>query len=111
MKKRLRAHVFENTSKAYLNCLYCKVIIWENETEHLRYYQDDCLRVQQLIDQEIAVTVFKSLNGDAPNYLKQMFMPLSEVHTHNTRNHSTGLSPFHTNTSSGQKSFAFARSP
>ena len=67
---------------------------------------DDCLRVQQLIDQEIAVTVFKSLNGNASNYLKQMFVPLSEVHTPNTRNHSTGLFPFHTNTSSGQKSFA-----
>ena len=52
---------------------------------------DDCLRVQQLIDQEIAVTVFKSLNRNAPNYLTQMFVPLSEVHTHNARNHSTGL--------------------
>ena len=69
---------------------------------------DDCLRVQQLIDQEIAVTVFKSLNRNAPNYLTQMFVPLSEVHTHNARNHSTGLFPFHTNTSSGQASVAFA---
>ena len=50
---------------------------------------DDCLRVQQLIDQEIALTVFKSLNGDAPNYLKRMFVPLSEVHMHNIRK------PFH----------------
>ena len=59
----------------------------------------DCL------DQEIAVTVFKS----SPNYyLKQMFVPLSEVHTLNTRNHSTGRFPFHTNTSSSQKTFAFA---
>ena len=74
----------------------------ENRNHH------DCLRVHQLIDQQIAVIVFKSLNGDAPNYLKQMFVPLSEVHTHNTRNHSTGLFPFHTNTSAGQKSFAFA---
>ena len=65
---------------------------------------DDCLRVQQLIDQEIAVTVFKSLNGNAPNYLKQMFVHLSESHNYNTRNHSTGLFQFHTNTSSGQKS-------
>ena len=47
-------------------------------------------------------------NGDAPNYLKQMFVPLSEVHMHSTHNNSTGLFPFHTNTSSGQKSFAFA---
>ena len=30
---------------------------------------DDCLRVQQLIDQEITVIVFKSINGDSPNYL------------------------------------------
>ena len=65
--------------------------------------RDDCLSVQQLIDQEIAVTVFKSLNLNAPNYLKEMFMPLSEVHTHNTRNHFTGLFPFRTNTSSGKK--------
>ena len=69
---------------------------------------DDCLRVQQLIDQEIAVTVFKSLNANTPNYLKQMFVSLLEVHTHNTHNYSTGLFPFHTNTSSGQKSFDFA---
>ena len=58
---------------------------------------DDCLRVQQLIDQQIAVTVFKSLNGDAADYLKQMFVPLSEIHRHNTCNHSTGLFPVHTN--------------
>ena len=69
---------------------------------------DDCLRVQQLIDQEIAVALFKSLNGNRPNYLKQMFVPLLEVHKDNTRNHSTGLFPFHTNMSSGQKSFTFA---
>ena len=55
----------------------------------------DCLRVQQLIDQDIAITVFKSLNGNASNYLKQMFVALSEVHTHNTRNYSTGLFPFY----------------
>ena len=50
---------------------------------------DDCLRVQQLIDQEIAVTVFKSLNGNASNYLKQMSVALSEAHTHNTHNYSS----------------------
>ena len=46
--------------------------------------------------------VFKSLNGDAPNYLKQMFVPY-EKFTHNTRNHYTGLLQFHTDKSSGQK--------
>ena len=57
---------------------------------------DDCLSVQQLINQEIAVKVFKSFNGNAPNYLKQMFVPLSEVHMHNIVNHFSGLFPFHT---------------
>ena len=30
-KWRLRAHTFENTSEAYLNCFYYKVIIWADE--------------------------------------------------------------------------------
>ena len=49
---------------------------------------DDCLRVQQLIDQEIAVTVFKSLSGDAPNYLKQMFVFIGSSHAQHSQ-------PFH----------------
>ena len=70
---------------------------------------DDCLRVQQLIDQQIEGMVFKFLSRDAPNYLKKMFVLLWEVHTHNTLNHSTGRFPFHTNKSSGQKKLYICR--
>ena len=75
-------HEVERLQDRALTTLY-------TDTENRNH--DDCLRVQQLIDQQIAVTVFKSLNRDAPKYLKQMFVPLLQVHTHHTHNHSAGL--------------------
>ena len=63
------------------------------------------LNVQQLIDFNTAVMVYKSKNNTAPSYLSECFAKPSAIHSHNTRSANRAIFPTHTNAKFGQKSF------
>ena len=63
--------------------------------------------IQDLIDTETNVMIFKALNGLAPGYLSKLFLTNSETHLLALRNTSTDLQLSKKRISNGQKSFFY----
>ena len=63
--------------------------------------------ISELIDFETSKMVYKSLNGLAPDYLRNIFQKVSEATNRQPRNSKTDLRLPLLRTSTGQKSFAY----
>ena len=64
------------------------------------------LNVQQLIEYNTALLIWKSKHGLAPTYISDMFVPVKSVHNHDTRNTEFGFHPAKKNLTAGTKSFS-----
>ena len=64
------------------------------------------LNVQQLIEYNTALLIWKSKHGLAPTYISDMFVPVKSVHNHDTRNAEFGFHPAKKNLTAGTKSFS-----
>ena len=64
------------------------------------------LNVQQLINFDTAVRVYKSINNKAPPYLTSLFSKSNSVHNHDTRTANLNLFPTHARLKFGQKCFS-----
>ena len=63
------------------------------------------LNVQQLIEYNTALLVWKSKHGLASTYISDMFVTVKSVHNHDTRNAEFGLYPATKNLTAGTKKF------
>ena len=63
------------------------------------------LNVQQVIEYNTVLLIWKSKNGLAPTYTSDMFVPVKTVHNHDTRNAEFGFHPTKKNLTAGTKSF------
>ena len=63
------------------------------------------LNVQQLIEYNTALLIWKSKHGLAPTYISDMFVPVKSVHNHDTRNAEFGFHPAKKNLTAGTKRF------
>ena len=68
---------------------------------------DLCFKVHDMIKQETATIVFKSISGLAPTYLSTLFTRNSTRDIVNLRNCDTDLLAPRMKTSNGQKAFSF----
>ena len=66
-----------------------------------------CLTVEEIIDSETALMVYKALHGLPPPYMKSMFHKFSESCNRTLRNTSTVFRIPLWKTSSGQRSFSY----
>ena len=64
------------------------------------------LNVQQLIEYNTALLIWKSKHGFAPTYISDMFVPVKSVHDHDTRNAEFGFHPVKKNLTAGTKGFS-----
>ena len=64
------------------------------------------LNVQQLIEHNTALLIWKSKNGLAPTYISDVFVPVKSVHNHDTQNAELCRSSFEKNLTAGTKSFS-----
>ena len=64
------------------------------------------LYVQQLIECNTALLIWKSKHGLAPTYISDMFVPAKSVHNHDTRNAEFGFHTAKKNLTVGTKSFS-----
>ena len=62
---------------------------------------------EQLIDSQSKTIVFKSLNGQAPQYMESLFKRNSQCSTHSLRNTETDLRLPKKTSANGQKCFSF----
>ena len=59
------------------------------------------LKVQQLIDYNTALLIWKSRNGQVHTYISDMFVPVKSVHNHDTRNAEFSFHPAKKNLTAG----------
>ena len=64
------------------------------------------LHVQQLIEYNTALLIWKSKHGLAPTYISDMFVSVKSVHDHDTRNAAFSFHPAEKNLTAGTKSFS-----
>ena len=65
------------------------------------------LNVQQLMEYNTVLLIWKSKNGLAPTYISDMFVPVKSVHNHDIRNAEFGFHPAKKNLTAGTKAFLF----
>ena len=65
------------------------------------------LTIEQLIELETVKVVYKALHNEAPPYLEELFLKLSNTQCRELRNSSTDLNIPRLRTSMGQKSFGY----
>ena len=63
--------------------------------------------IDELINSESNIMVFKSLHGLAPPYMRNLFTKTSQLTSHNLRNSATDLRIPKKNSTNGQKCFSF----
>ena len=66
-----------------------------------------CLTIEQLIEIETVKVVYKALHNEAPPYMKELFLKLSNTQCRELRNSSTDLYIPRLRTTMGQKSLGY----
>ena len=64
------------------------------------------LNVQQLIEYNTVLLIWKSKHGLAPTYISDMFVSVKSVHNHDTRNAEFGFHTAKKNLTAGTKRFS-----
>ena len=103
------------TLKERLQCLQNKVaraIAFQryDEANHLKILNDfEWLNIRHLIDYDLGVLMYKTINEHGPETFKELFKDVSNVHQHNTRSAEQGnLVISRKNTSIGQQAISYA---